>query len=85
MLTSTEKPVDVTCALQKVVMLLGHDGPDLRKYQCQLFCSTGGQSFCKSADRRGSLHVQESGTTNTLEMQQELTMIYNEKIEKSVG
>merc|ERR1711973_70282 len=38
------------------------------RYHGQLFCSKGGQSFCKSADTRGSLHVQGlspvSGTTN---------------------
>ena len=47
-----------------------------RKYQGQPFFSTRGQSFYKSADTRGSLHMQgsrqESGTTNALEIQQAL-------------
>ena len=45
---------------------------------------TGGPSFCKSADTRGSLHMQgsrqESGTTNALEIQQEQKRKYNENL-----
>ena len=58
------------------------------RYQGQLFCSKGAQSFCKRADTSGSLHEQglspESGTTITLEIQQEQNRKCDEKL-KSAG
>ena len=57
----------------------------LRKYQGQLFYSRGQQSFYKSAETGGILHMQGlnpgSGTMNALEIQQEQN---NEQL-KSAG